>query len=35
MVKDFHDGAYDATTADATAGLHVWWRWCELTSSRC
>lgn len=26
----WHDGAYDATTADAAAGLHVWWRWCEV-----
>lgn len=26
----WHDGAHDATTADAAAGLHVWWRWCEV-----
>lgn len=26
----WHDGAHDATMADAPAGLHVWWRWCDL-----
>lgn len=26
----WHDGAHDATTADAAAALHVWWRWCEV-----
>lgn len=26
----WHDGAHDATMADAAAGLHVWWRWCEV-----
>lgn len=26
----WHDGAHGATTADAAAGLHVWWRWCEV-----
>ena len=26
----WHDGAHDATTADAAASLHVWWRWCEV-----
>lgn len=25
-----HDGAHDATMADAAAGLHVWWRWCDV-----
>ena len=26
----WHDGAHDATMADAAADLHVWWRWCEV-----
>lgn len=26
----WHDGAHDATMADAAAGLHVWWRWCDV-----
>lgn len=26
----WHDGAHDATMTDAAAGLHVWWRWCEV-----
>lgn len=26
----WHDGDHDPTAADATADLHVWWRWCEV-----
>lgn len=24
------DGAWGVTMADAAAGLHVWWRWCDV-----
>lgn len=27
----WHDGAHNATMADAAAGLHVWWRWCDVS----